>query len=145
MLRIAALILAFVPLLGVAWIVIYGSPTTVDGLFLILILLAMSGILGSTGLYEVYKSLRGETPAAAAAKLPEGSLVHRGRVESVTFYEAEVGRPNKSLVTLAHEKAQPTLLVFEGDVRNALPVGQKVEISFRKGNGYNILGHVLYA
>jgi len=42
------LVLAAIPLLGVVWIAFYGSLTTVDGLFLSLILLAMSGILGAT-------------------------------------------------------------------------------------------------
>ncbi len=41
-----SLLLALIPLLGIAWILRYGSITTVDGLFTSLILLAMSGILG---------------------------------------------------------------------------------------------------
>jgi hypothetical protein len=145
MLRIAALVLAFFPLLGVGWIVLYGSPTTVDGLFLILILLAISAILGGTGLYGVYKSVRGEKPAVMAAKLPDGMQIQRGHVEDVVFYEAEVGHPNKSLVTLSEGSSPFKLLVFEGDVRNVLPVGQTVEITFQKGSGYNILGRVIYA
>ena len=44
------LVLAGIPLLGVVWIAVYGSLTTVDGLFMSLILLAMSGILGATAL-----------------------------------------------------------------------------------------------
>jgi len=46
MVLLLSLVLALIPLLGVVWIVIYGSPLTVDGLFTSLILLAMSGILG---------------------------------------------------------------------------------------------------
>ncbi|MBS1850667.1 MAG: hypothetical protein JST79_07120 [Acidobacteria bacterium] len=147
MLRIAALLLALVPLLGVVWIFLYGSPTTVDGLFLILILLAISGILGATGLYGIYKSRQSGATVATSAPSPHGGLVQRGRVESVTFYEAEVGRPNKSLVTLAGADQQFRLLLLEGDVRNALPVGQQVEFTYRKDkdNGSNVLGNVRYA
>jgi hypothetical protein len=36
-------------------------------------------------------------------------------------------------------------MVFEGDMRNALPVGQKVEITFRKASGHNVLLNVNYA
>jgi uncharacterized membrane protein len=47
-LRAATLLIAitfcFIPLTGVAWIFIAGSITTVDGLFMSLILLSLSGI-----------------------------------------------------------------------------------------------------
>jgi uncharacterized membrane protein len=47
-LRAATLLIAitfcFIPLAGVAWIFIAGSITTVDGLFMSLILLSLSGI-----------------------------------------------------------------------------------------------------
>jgi hypothetical protein len=33
-------------------------------------------------------------------------------------------------------------MVFEGDLRNALPVGQKVEVTVRKEIGYNVLVNV---
>ena len=36
-------------------------------------------------------------------------------------------------------------MVFEGDLRNALPVGQKVEVTVRKETSYNVLLHVNYA
>ncbi len=39
-----SIILGLVPLAGIAWIVVAGSITTVDGLFMSLILLTMSGI-----------------------------------------------------------------------------------------------------
>ena len=40
-----SLVLGILPLLGIAWTVENGSITTVDGLFMSLILLALSGIL----------------------------------------------------------------------------------------------------
>jgi hypothetical protein len=42
---ILSILFGLVPLAGIVWIAMYGSVTTVDGLFSILILLALSGIL----------------------------------------------------------------------------------------------------
>ena len=134
--------LAFLPLLGIAYIVLTGMIFTVDGLFMSLILLTISGICGTTGLYEIFK---GSFPSAAKAG-PGGKtgLVQKGKVQSVEFYESGVGQPNKSIVTLSGAKS-PVTLVFEGDLRNALPVGQKVEVTMRKESNYNVLLNVNYA
>jgi hypothetical protein len=35
-------------------------------------------------------------------------------------------------------------MVVEGDVRNALPVGQKVQTTLRKQHGQNVLADVMY-
>ena len=71
-------------------------------------------------------------------------LSQRGKIEKVEFFEANVGQTNKSIVTFSSEGA-PQLLVFEGDLRNALPAGHKVEITFRKAGGYNMLTNVMTA
>jgi hypothetical protein len=59
-------------------------------------------------------------------------------VESVAFYETEVGRPDKSLVTLRPSNGGPgKTLVFAGDLRNALPTGKRVTITYaadKEGN-----------
>jgi hypothetical protein len=39
-----SIILGLIPLAGIAWIIVAGSITTVDGLFMSLILLTLSGI-----------------------------------------------------------------------------------------------------
>ena len=70
--------------------------------------------------------------------------MQKGKVQSVEFYESGVGQPNKSIVTLSGAKS-PVTLVFEGDLRNALPVGQKVEVTMRKESNYNVLLNVNYA
>jgi len=140
---ITTFVLALLPLLGIAWIVISGMLFTVDGLFMSLILITISGICGTMGLYEIFKGnlpSGGKTGAAATAS----GAVQRGRVQSVEFFESSVGQPNKSIVTLASGKS-PVTLVFEGDLRNALPVGQKVEVTLRKASGYNVLLDVNYA
>ena len=42
---ILSLLFGLIPLAGIVWIAMHGSLTTVDGLFAILILLSLSGIL----------------------------------------------------------------------------------------------------
>lgn len=143
-------ILALICLLGVGFVVTAGPPLSVDGLFMSLILLTMSLVFGGTALYEFRK--RGTAPLQAAragarpaAVTVSGSLLQRGRVASVQFFESNVGQPNKSIVMLSNGENPASTLVFEGDVRNALPVGQKVEVSFRKESGHNVLVNVHYA
>jgi hypothetical protein len=125
MMLVLSVLLALVPLLGVAWIVMNGLVTTVDGLFMSLILLAMSGIVGLNVLLELRKRGTGAAKPkfSGAVATASGRLTQRGKVESVQFYESGVGEPNK---------------------RNALPVGQKVEVTFRKESGHNVLMNVDY-
>jgi hypothetical protein len=136
------LVLTAIPLLGVVWIAIYGSLTTVDGLFMSLILLAMSGILGATALFELK---RPKSASSSGARAVAGGMVQSGRVQDVVFYEAHVGVPNKSIVTLSNDGKSSQTLVVEGDARNALPVGQKVQITLRKQHGQNVLADVVYS
>jgi len=147
MILVISLILALIPLLGIVWIVRYGSLTTVDGLFTSLIMVAMSGILGLNALYELRKRMSGSPrrQGLSAATSTSAGLVQRGKVENVLFFESNVGEPNKSIVTLCDGASSSHMLVFEGDMRNALPSGQKVEITFRKANGHNVLVNVNYA
>ncbi|HZQ70435.1 MAG TPA: hypothetical protein VFA68_18045 [Terriglobales bacterium] len=151
MMLVLSLVLALLPLLGVAYIILYGAITTVDGLFTALILLGISGILGLNVLLEL-KARRnpaavgaGPHKGASAVAATAAGLVQRGRVENVQFYESGVGEPNKSIVTLSNGSTPGNLLVFDGDVRNALPVGQKVAITFRKEPGRNVLVDVSYS
>jgi len=140
------LALAGVPLLGVVYIVFAGAPLTVDGLFTSLILLAMSGILGMTALFELRKGKAAFASASPpAARAIPGGLFHRGRVEDVVFFESNVGQPNKSIVTLSNDGQAAQTLVLDGDVRNALPVGQRVQITLRKEEGQNVLADVQYS
>ena len=136
---ITTFVLAFLPLLGIIYIFFSGMLFTVDGLFMSLILITISGICGTMGLYEIFKG-----NLSSSGKTGAGAAVQRGRVQSVEFFESSVGQPNKSIVTLGDGKS-PVMLVFEGDLRNALPVGQKVEVTLRKTSGYNVLLHVNYA
>jgi hypothetical protein len=144
---ITTFLFALVPLLGIAWVVLNGLIFTVDGLFMSLIFLTISGICGTMGLVEIRKRRsNGTLPAAVSAQIGAVSAnqVQRGKVQSVEFFESSVGQPNKSIVTLAGSES-PVTLVFEGDLRNALPVGQKVEVILRKETGFNVLLNVTYA
>ena len=145
MMLFISVLLALIPLLGIAWIVVYSSVTTVDGLFMSLILLTMSGIVGLNVLIELRKKRSGtQSSSTSTTSTPAGGLRQRGKVESVQFYESGVGQPNKSVVTLSDGGSASNLLVLEGDMRNALPVGQKVEVTFRKESGHNVLVDVDY-
>ncbi|HKS74923.1 MAG TPA: hypothetical protein VJQ82_17080 [Terriglobales bacterium] len=145
---VLSLVLSLLPLLGVAWIVVYGSVTTVDGLFMSLILLAISGVLFLNVLMELKNKLHPKeatpTRAGGSSSAAQGN-VQRGRVANVQFFEAHVGEANKSIVTLEDGARSSHLVVLEGDVRNALPVGQRVEITLRKEGAANVLVNVSYA
>jgi len=138
--------LAGIPLLGIVYIIFFGSPLTVDGLFMSLILLAMSGIMGMTALFELRKG-KGAlfAPARPSTRSVPGGVVQSGKVEDVVFFESNVGQPNKSIVTLSDGGKPPRTLVVEGDMRNALPVGRTVHIVLRKEGGQNVLADVSYS
>jgi hypothetical protein len=149
MVMASLLILAAIPLIGIAWIAIYGSlfpQPTVDALFMSLILLTMSGILGTTALFELRKRVFGSGGKSnSAGSLSPGGLIRSGKVKEVVFFEANVGEPNKSLVTLSDGGRSTQTLVLNGDMRNALPIGQNVQITMRKEGGQNVLVNVSYA
>jgi hypothetical protein len=61
-----SIVLGIIPLLGIAWTLANGSITTVDGLFLSLILLALSGIFFLNAGLELRRGLR-DTPEEKAS------------------------------------------------------------------------------
>jgi hypothetical protein len=155
MFLVLSFVLALIPLLGIVWVATQRSLTTVDGLFMSLILLAISGTLGTPALFGLKKRLSGHgaTPGGSAnapRTTAGGGQMQRGKVEKVDFFEAHVGQPNKSIVSLFNGGAAPQTIVFEGDLRNALPAGQNVEITFRRASGastggLNVLLNVSYS
>ena len=152
MILVISLLLALIPLLGIAYIFLFGSLTTVDGLFMSLILLSISAILGLNVLIELRKGKSAFAPKRSQpvtrppGPVSDGSrLKTRGQVKEVVFFESNVGQPNKSIVTLSDGGGSPQILALEGDVRNALPVGQTLEITLRKEAGKNVLVDVNYA
>ena len=146
-------ILGLLPLLGIAYIVMTSNGITVDALFMSLILLTISGIFFLNILLELMarrKAALGGQPGMATAAGGGSRTVHTapgthmesGVVEAVAFYETEVGRPDKSLVTFRSANGGPgKTLVFSGDLRNALPAGKRVKITYAAGaEGNRLLG-----
>jgi hypothetical protein len=68
MMLVLSVVLGVVPLTGVAWIVLKASVTTVDGLFMSLILLTLSGIL----FLNAFLELRGRMKKSAALQQKKG-------------------------------------------------------------------------
>jgi hypothetical protein len=64
-----SLALGILPLLGIVWTVVSGMITTVDGLFLSLILLTLSGIFLANAAGELRRGLKGDrtTPVKKAS------------------------------------------------------------------------------
>ena len=85
MMLVISVLLALVPLLGIAWIVLYGSITTVDGLFMSLILAAMSGIVGLNILIELRKRGTGKQSSATATRPPPAGSGNRAKCRAFSF------------------------------------------------------------
>jgi hypothetical protein len=67
MMLVISVVLGIIPLLGVVWIVLHGSITTVDGLFMSLILLPLSGILFLNAFLDVRGRMKAKTGASPLA------------------------------------------------------------------------------
>ncbi len=72
MMLILSLVLGILPLLGIVWTMMNGMITTVDGLFLALILLTLSGVFMLNAFWEMRDSgmLPKKKAAAPAVKTP---------------------------------------------------------------------------
>ena len=70
MILVLSLVLGILPLLGVAWTLANGMITTVDGMFMILILLTLAAVFLLNAYWEMRDSslLGKKTPTAAPAK-----------------------------------------------------------------------------
>ena len=146
-------ILGLLPLLGIAYILINSNirnaGLTVDALFMSLILLTISGIFFLNILLELRARRKaadgtpGRATAAGGSRIVSaapGTHIESGLVEAVAFYETEVGRPDKSLVTFRPANGGPgKTLVFSGDLRQALPAGKRVKITYAAGAEGNLL------
>ncbi len=162
-----SVLLAVLPLVGIGLMFYQDPAITVDNLFVSLMLLTISGVFLLNASSEMKQFIarkkqpkahpKAETAtatqsqparsvgAAADAGLSTMAGRQRGIVREVQFFESPVGMPSKSIVTLQLNGANSNrMFAFEGDLRNALPVGKKVEISFRDENGALNLQNVNY-
>jgi len=146
-------LLAVLPLLGVAYVVLSGSLFTVDGLFMILMFLGISSVFGINALLEARGAglIPGMKPAPAArrggsakgqgASEPDyGIYVASGTIRDLRFFEAAVGQQNKTLVEFVEDgSSTPRFVTFIGNVSDQLPVGSRVRITYRAEPEGNVL------
>jgi hypothetical protein len=144
MLLLLSMILAVLPLLGIAALIWANPSLTVDNLFTSLILLTISGIFGINVLLELRDRglplpLMGKRKepgmvAVGAGRtyvvMPTGEVKQSGVVEHVAYYEAGIGQTNRCIITL-RDGTGPRMLVFKGDVRDQFPVGGRVTVRYR--------------
>ena len=144
MLLLLSMLLAVLPLLGIAALIYNNPALTVDNLFMSLILLTISGIFGLNVLLELRDRglplpLQGKKRAPGMVAvgagrsyvmMSSGEVKQSGIVENVTYYEAGIGSSNRCVVTL-RDGANPHMLVFKGDVRDQFPVGGRVTVRYR--------------
>ena len=144
MLLLLSMILAVLPLLGIAGLIYVNPALTVDNLFMSLILLTISGIFGINVLLELRdrglpmpllgKKREPGMVAVSAGRayvvMPTGEVKESGVVETVAYYESGIGYTNRCVVTL-RDGAGPRMLVFKGDVRDQFPLGGRVTVTYR--------------
>ena len=146
---LTALLLTSLPLGGIGWILWRTSIFTVDSLFLILILLTISGVFSLDLLLEFYhRFLKGVGAApdaprrvAAAPAVAAGEIrTETGTVHSIQYFEAAVGVPNKSVVTFTPDGASSAyLLTLCGNVQSQLQTGRRHRLTYRAGADCSVL------
>ena len=152
-----SLLLAAIPVGMVVYLALTGDigippHWTVDGLFMTLILLTISGILALNAVLEARAQglIRipglGEPAAATAgggsfasggaAASVAGLKTEVGVIEQVDFYDAPVGQPNKSFVQIRGKgEKTPHTLVLEGNVRGLLIPGRRMQLAYKPKAG----------
>ena len=123
---------------------------TVDNLFTTIIFLTMAGVFFLNALLEVHaaggpkgllqKAFSTQSTVMAGGKPVGNAITETGLIEDFKFYEAQVGDVNKSIVVFRPDGAKETrMLVFENNLRDQLPVGRKVTITYRPEGNLNQL------
>lgn len=157
LLLLVSVVLGLIPLAGIAWLLMLSDVATVDGLFMSLMLLTISGLFFLNALLE-WRHLRKHggvlamepalagAPGGFAAGMPAAASSDprvrtvEGVVEKFEYFEAPVGAPNKSLVTLGgNGAAGARMIMFCGNVREQLRVGKKVQLTYRAAEDCNTL------
>lgn len=139
--------LAVIPLIGVLYIIVIltdlpnlsGFLFTTDGLFMVIMLLTISGIFGlnatlearDLGLIPFWKPSP-ESAAAITAALPPGVHIQTGTVQELHFFESGVGGQNKTVAEFADEATGSSRYIsFLGNVKDQLPLGARIRITYR--------------
>jgi hypothetical protein len=146
----ASTLLALIPLAGVVYIVAFsGMLFSVDGLFMILMLLSISGVFALNATLEArdlglvpFLKPAASSRAAVTAALPPGVHIQTGTVRELHYFESHVGEPNKTVVEfVAEDTGVSRYISFLGNVKDQLPVGARVRITYRvEDQGAVLLG-----
>ncbi len=132
-------LLAILPLAGVAYIAASGMLFTTDGLFMILMLMTISGVFGLNATLEArdlglipFLKPSAASRAAATDALPPGIHIQSGTVSELHFFESRVGEQNKTVVEfVADDTGVSRYISFLGNVRDQLPLGARLRITYR--------------
>ena len=133
-------LLAIIPLAGVVYIATSDMLFTVDGLFMILMLLGISSVFGlnatlearDLGLIPFLKPATAKGGAAVTGALPPGVHIQTGTIRELHFFESHVGEQNKTVVEFVPDDTGASRYIsFIGNVKDQLPVGARVRITYR--------------
>src|SRR5260370_11776237 len=121
-----------------------GGLCCVDGLFMSIMRLAISGVFGLDAALDLRASRKssggGAAGLVAAAAGHPGAKVETGSIKDLRFFEAYVGEQNKTLVEFIPDGAKASrFLSFIGNVRDQLPVGSRVRMIYRTDPEGNVL------
>jgi hypothetical protein len=132
-------VLAIIPLAGVVYIATSDMLFTVDGLFMILMLLSISGIFGLNATIEArdlglvpFLKPAPTSKAAMTGALPAGVHIQTGVVRELHFFESHVGEQNKTVVEFVPDGTGLSRYIsFIGNVKEQLPLGARMRITYR--------------
>lgn len=142
-------LLAVLPLAGIVYIATSGMLFSVDGLFMILMLLSISGIFALNATLEArdlglvpFLKPAATSRAAVTAALPPGVHIQTGTVRELHFFESHVGEQNKTVVEFVPDDTGVSRYIsFLGNVKDQLPLGSRMRITYRVENeGAVLLG-----
>jgi hypothetical protein len=153
-----SLLLAAIPVALVVYLAFTGDigippHWTVDGLFMTLILLTISGILALNAVLEANArglihlpglgSHTGATAGGGTAVIPgtrtantAGLTTEVGVIEHVDYFDAPIGQSNKSFVQIRSKgEKTPHTVVLLGNVRGLLIPGRRMQLAYKPGEG----------
>lgn len=152
-----SLLLAAIPVGMVIYLAFTGDigvppHWTVDGLFMTLILLTISGILALNAVLEAHSQglirLPGlgthATATAGGGSMSIGGMrastagltTEVGVIEHVEYFDAPIGQPNKSFVRIRGKgEKNPHTLVLAGNVRGLLIPGRRMQLAYKPTEG----------
>jgi hypothetical protein len=110
MMLVISVVLGIIPLLGVVWIVLHGSITTVDGLFMSLILLPLSGILFLNAYLDVRGRMKAKTAASPLASgkvaTPENQTPRRQLSPELPNHKVKIKKAGQRACNEKNEKGK---------------------------------------